>query len=207
MKKISLDSVNIEKIASEIRAGKTIVYPTETCYGLGCDATNAIAVQKVFDIKKRQTEKSVLVVVPNKEMIQRYIPWNEILEKISNLYWPGPLTVVTDVLPNIALPLGVLATDHTIAFRISSHPFVQEITTALNVPLVSTSANITAHKSPYSITEVEEMFEIQTVQPDIVIDGGELPEAMPSTIVRIENAEMQILRQGAIVISEDIYHE
>ena len=200
MKIIKQSEIDIAQIVGELKEGKTIVYPTETCYGLGCDATNAEAVEKIFAIKKRQSDKAVLVLVPDVEMVMQYVDWNEQLEELSQKYWPGPLTVVTKVKENTALPKGVLSSDNTLAFRVTEHPFAKELAEFLGKPLFSTSANISSHASPYDIESVLKMFENTDNQPDVIIDAGTLPHRSPSTIVRVENGELSVLRQGEIVV-------
>ena len=78
-----LTEYNIASLVSDIRLGKTVVFPTETSYGLGCDATNQAAVDQIFKIKGRRSDKPLLVVVPNIEMAKQYLVWNDLLEKIA----------------------------------------------------------------------------------------------------------------------------
>ena len=85
---------NLLEAVEFLKKGKTMVFPTETSYGLGCDATNQEAVDKIFKIKGRKNDKPLLVVVPNVEMAKKYLVWNDLLEDLSKKYWPGPLTVV-----------------------------------------------------------------------------------------------------------------
>ena len=89
--------INKEEALEYLESGKTVVFPTETSYGLGCDATNQSAVDMIFKIKGRKSDKPLLVVVPTIEMAKEYIEWSSLLEKLSKLYWPGALTVVGKV--------------------------------------------------------------------------------------------------------------
>lgn len=201
MQIISSEHVHISSIVAALKLGSTLVYPTETSYGLGCDATQETAIEQIFAIKKRQQEKSVLVIFPNIAMAKEYVEWNPTIDTIAAKYWPGPVTVVSRVLSRDSLPLGVVSAMGTIAFRVSSHPLVQEISAALQKPLVSTSANISAQASPYDIDSVLGMFAKELDQPDIIIDGGNLPHRAPSTIVAVHSDErIEILRQGDIVV-------
>ncbi|MSU75413.1 MAG: DUF559 domain-containing protein [Candidatus Magasanikbacteria bacterium] len=101
-----LTECNLAQIVVDLLNGQTVVFPTETSYGLGCDSTNQEAVDKIFKIKGRRSDKPLLVVVPNVEMAKRYLVWNETLEKIASKYWPGALTVVGEYArPLLALPL------------------------------------------------------------------------------------------------------
>jgi L-threonylcarbamoyladenylate synthase len=198
MQIIPCSDVDISSIVDALEAGQTLVYPTETCYGLGCDATNQKAVDRIFQIKERQTEKSVLVVMSSIEMAMEYVVWNDQIAHLAETYWPGPLTIVGDAIPGTELAMGVVADDGSIGFRISSHPLVQEILDVLGVPMVSTSANISGQKSPYDIDDIITMFQQRPVQPDSIIDAGTLPEQSPSTIIRIKNGMVNVLRQGSL---------
>ena len=217
MNVLRIDNLNTLEIVEELKQGKTIIYPTETVYGLGCDATNQEAVDKIFKIKKLQENKSVLVLVPSVAMVMSYVEWNEKLEEISGKYWPGPLTVVMQSKPDCGLARGVVAEDGTVAFRVTGHPLSSEISEALNRPLVSTSANITSEKSPSDIKDVLETFSTHSprraqqdglvsdgekaeTKPDIVIDAGELPHLSPSTVIKISNGGFEVLRQGELII-------
>ena len=200
MEIISYTSADVDGLVERLQAGAVIVYPTETCYGLGCDARNAAAVRKIFAIKQRQEDKSLLVVVANTGMLHEYIEWGSALERLSRRYWPGPLTVVTRARPECTLPPGVLAPDHTLAFRVTSHPLAAALSSGLDGPLVSTSSNISSQESAYDIETVCASFGAAAVQPDIVIDAGPLPHHNPSTVVRVEHGTLTVLRQGEIVV-------
>ena len=198
MQVVKQSEVSISDLVRELKEGKTVVYPTETCYGLGCDATNARAVERVFAIKQRQADKSVLIVVPDREMIREYVRWGPQLETICDRYWPGPLTAVVPLNHVGILAPGVIGPQQTIAFRITSHPLAAAVSRELGRPLVSTSANIAAQDSPYDIEQVLSMFEHAHVQPDIIIDAGPLPHYLPSTIVRVMDGRINVIRQGEI---------
>jgi len=201
MNVIDKKQLDISSLAQALFAGQTIVYPTETCYGLGCDATNQLAVDTIFDIKKRQRNKPVLVVAHDLSVMLEHVFDSETLFEIEEKYWPGPLTVVTKVRLDSTLAKGVIAEDGTVAFRITEHPIAVALCQAINGPLVSTSANISTHESPYDIKNVLAMFDHELVQPDIVIDGGKLSHESPSTIVRIhEDGTLEVLREGEIIL-------
>lgn len=201
MEVIAQDSLNIEEIITELRAGKTIVYPTETCYGLGCDAFNAEAVGKIFAIKGRESGKPVLVLVESVEQVKPLVEWNEIHDKLAAQYWPGALTIVAVAREPATWPAGILGPDKTLAFRVSSHPVAAALVKEFGGPLVSTSANLAGQKNAYSITDIVTTIGRGTVRPDILIDAGELTPQPPSTIVRVRGGKIEILRQGTIVLS------
>lgn len=192
-------SRTLQNIVAALKTGKTIVYPTETCYGLGCDAMNLDAVARIFYIKGRQKDKPVLVLMADEAMAMKYVVWDKHLERIAARYWPGPLTVVAPVNPSVSFPNGILESGQMLAFRITEYPLARDLCKALDRPLVSTSANIASLESPYDIESVLAMFQNKPVQPDIIISAGSLPHHSPSTIIRLENGKVEVLRQGEIV--------
>lgn len=197
---VSETTLSIPHIVKLLKNGGVIVYPTETTYGLGCDMNNAHAVERIFDIKQRQHEKSVLVVASDIAMIQEFVVWNVMIDRLAEKYWPGPVTIVASLKEGVVLPTGVVGPDNTLAFRVTSHPLAVAICKELQGPLVSTSANISSLSSPYDIRDVRTMFEGKQCQPDMIIDGGILPHQPPSTIVKVVDDTIEILRQGEIVV-------
>lgn len=114
-----INQENLSEAVAALQAGQTVVFPTETSYGLGCDAANQEAVDKIFKIKGRKSDKPLLVVVPNVEMAKKYLVWNETLDKLANKYWPGALTVVGEYLepPLFKEGLGEVNKVRRIAFN------------------------------------------------------------------------------------------
>lgn len=180
----------LDKAVEYLKQGKTIVFPTETSYGLGCDATNHDAVNKIFKIKGRKNDKPLLVVVPTVEMAKKYLIWNDLLDELAGKYWPGPLTVVGN---GHGLAVGVVASDNTIAVRVTNHPIAKFLSEKLGLPVVATSANLADAGDIYDSKKIE-------VKSDILIDGGVLPQNPPTTIVSVVNDDLKILRQGALKI-------
>ena len=89
-----MERVNQTEAIKYLKSGKTVIFPTETCYGLGCDATNQSAVDRIFQIKGRRQDKPLLIVVPNVEMAKEYLEWTLLLEELAIKHWPGALTIV-----------------------------------------------------------------------------------------------------------------
>ena len=191
---------SLDDMVLALRNGQTIVYPTETCYGLGCDATNAVAVKRVYELKQRPKEKSLILIVSDLSVMAPYIEVTEPLKKIGDQYWPGPLTVIVSVNTNCTLPIGVVRDDVTIAFRVSSHPLAQALCQALGRPLVSTSANLAGAPVPYTVEAILHAWPATGWQPDIVIDAGILPARAPSTVIRLTGKNIELVRQGDIVV-------
>lgn len=194
MKKIK----SIQTAANSLKQGKTVVFPTETSYGLGCDATNQKAVDKIFKIKKRPKSKPLLVVVSSVAMAKKYLVWNKTLDKLAKKYWPGPLTVISAA--RTVLAKGVIGEENTLALRVTSHPIARRLCAKLGRPLVATSANIADRGDVYSSREVAEMFAGKKFAPDVLFNAGKLPKREPSTIVKITGEKIKIIRQGQVVI-------
>lgn len=191
-----LTECNLAQLVVDILAGKTIVFPTETSYGLGCDATNQAAVDRIFQIKGRWRDKPLLVVVPTVEAVKKYLAWNDLLGTIASSYWPGSVTVVGKVLPGSGLAQGVVSKEGTVAVRVTADPLLKSITEKLGRPLVATSANVTDSGDSYSAKAVIAGFQNRVDQPDIILDYGEILKLPSTTIVSVVGGNFKILRQG-----------
>ena len=135
-----------------LRAGGVILYPTDTVWGLGCDATNALAVRKVFDIKQRDDSRSLIILVNSVSMLERYVvdPPEVALQMAE--WSQKPLTIVYD--RGRSLAEGVASADGSVGVRICSDPFCDELITAFRKPIVSTSANISGTDAPAIFDEI-----------------------------------------------------
>jgi len=194
--------VSIEKIdmiVDALRRGETVVFPTETTYGLGCDATNQEAVNRVFAIKGRQPDKPFLVVVPDVKTAKEYLEWNELLQKIADQYWPGPVTVVGKSKGGLKVN-GVVANDGTMALRVTAFPWLNSVAEKFGRPVVATSANLAGVSELYDFNEIKNIFSDQEKQPDLIVDAGVLPPKTPTTIVSVAGDQLKILRQGDAIV-------
>jgi L-threonylcarbamoyladenylate synthase len=133
-------------------------------------------------------------------MMMAYVDCGPKMMDIAKKYWPGPLTVVAPLILGTELPEGVVGADGTIAFRVTDHPLAAALSVGVDGPIVSTSANIASEESPYDIDSVLRMFEQREQQPDIIIDAGSLPHHSPSTIIRLVDGNIEILRQGEVAV-------
>lgn len=192
---------NLAALIFEIHNGKILVFPTETSYGLGCDATNQESVNKIFKIKGRVEDKPLLVVVDSVENAKKYLRWNETLEKLAQKYWPGPLTIVGEYIGG-NLAKGVVAKDNTIAVRVSNFPFLKSVTEKIQRPLVATSANLAGQPSLFDSQEITNIFLNQENQPDIILNYGILPKTEPTTLVSVVDDKITVLRQGILNVYE-----
>ncbi len=187
----------IDKAVKILKKGGIIVYPTETAYGLGCDGFNVQAIEKIYEIKSRPPDQPLSIIVDNLEMIERVACMQEDAKILIEKFHPGPLVIA---LKKKSLIPDILNKDR-IAFRISNNEFVQNIVRNLGKPIVSTSANKTGFKSPYSINDVLET--ITEKEVDLIFDAGPLEKNKPSTIIDfVMQSSPQIIREGAISAKE-----
>lgn len=191
----------IQKAISILRAGGVVVFPTETAYGIAADATNSRAVEKVIEIKGRAREKALPLIVADRKMAEKYVSLSPIFDQLISNFWPGPLTVVSPIRKESILS-SLVVQDNTVAVRVSSDPIAHELSARLGVPIVSTSANRAGEPACYDIDCVKKQFQTQQLQPDLYLYGGVLPKRLPSTIIKEENGQIVVLRQGEISISK-----
>lgn len=173
-------------------SGGIILYPTDTIWGLGCDATNADAIKKIYRLKKREEKKSLIILVNNEKMIQEYVdnPSEKLLSFASAAQKP-----TTTIFSNaIRLPAVLVNEDGTIAIRIVKEDFCQKLIQQLQRPLVSTSANISGENYPQNFNEVSS--EIKTGVDYIVQHRqNDLSKSTPSSIIRLSKEnEIEFLR-------------
>ncbi|WP_456474803.1 L-threonylcarbamoyladenylate synthase [Candidatus Pyrohabitans sp.] len=178
-----------ERAAQVLRRGGVVVYPTDTLYGLGCDATNPEAVRRVFEIKRRPLSKPLPVAVADIEMMRRYCELNEKAERLARALLPGALTLL---LRKKKLPDIVTSGSAKVAVRIPANELALKIIALLGRPITATSANISGKAPPISAQEAV----AQLTGVDLVIDAGRLAERVPSTIYDPETGK--ILREGKI---------
>ena len=142
----------IEKAVAALQAGQLILYPTDTVWGIGCDATDKEAVQQVFALKERDDSKALICLASNLEMVLEYVTVpNTALEALESAQRPTTL-IYND--PE-GLASNLVAADNTVAIRIASDPFCQELIRSFGKPIVSTSANPAGSPTPTSYTDIE----------------------------------------------------
>lgn len=186
----------IERSLDVLRGGGVIVYPTETLYGIGAMATLEEAVKRVFKCKSRSLRQPIPVLVRDVEMMAQYVELNSQAERLVERFMPGPLTLV---LPSRGrLPAPISAGTGTIAVRISAHPFVRTLFEGLDVPLTSTSANVSGGENLFT---VEQLFERFKDKVDLVVDAGNIPRSRGSTIINMAVTPPRLIRDGDIPFS------
>lgn len=183
---------DLEKALEVLKSGGTILYPTDTFWGLGCDATNTKAINKLYKIKFRQTYKSLIILAQDIEMVKHYVAKvpDIAIEMIHS--FKGPLTIIYENAIN--LPKNLIPDDGTIAIRIPDQQFCQQLLKMMGRPVVSTSANISGETSPISFSKISPAIK-QAVDYICTSDQQVFHSSKPSTIIRVLNDEqIQILR-------------
>jgi L-threonylcarbamoyladenylate synthase len=186
----------ISEAVSVIQRGGVIVYPTDTVYGLGADATNAEAVQRVFKIKKRPKNKPMPLIVSDLEMVKRAAFLDRKTEEMLLSVWPGPVTVLLQKRFN--LPEALTADFKNIGLRIPDYKIAHFLVVQCGIPLTATSANISGQSPSNKIEEVLSQFERMSCVPDLVLDAGDLRFSEPSTILDLSNGKPIVTRVGLV---------
>ena len=187
-----------------LQEGKAVVYPTDTAYGLGVDATNLKAVKQLYKIKGRSFKKPVHVVINGLAMAKKYAKFDRVAEKLFKKFWPGPLTLVLESrIWNTEYGKILSAGAATIGIRVPNNRFALELVKRFGKPITATSANISGGKTPYTIQDVLSQFQDKKYQPDLCVDAGKLPFIKPSTIVSFdEKGKLKVLREGPLSLHE-----
>jgi L-threonylcarbamoyladenylate synthase len=184
---------DIKKACEIMNRGGVILYPTDTIWGIGCDATNEAAVKRVYEIKQRSDSKSMLVLMDNPAKLQTYV------QEVPEIAWDlieladKPLTIIYDGAKNLAANL--LADDGSIGIRITSEEFSKELCRQFRKPIVSTSANISGNPSPSNFREIDPLI-IQSVDYVVEYRQNDLSKSNPSGIIKLsKNGTIQIIRK------------
>jgi L-threonylcarbamoyladenylate synthase len=189
---------NLREAVVALRRGDVIVFPTETLYGLGADALNFAAVEKVFQLKGRDPDNPIPVLVSDRSMLNSLVTEiSRLAEKLMERFWPGPLTLVLPARQDIARPL--VNSTGGIGVRISSQPIATEIVRLLGRPLTATSANPSGQPAAQTLAQARDYF---TGKIKIFIDGGALTSKTGSTVAAIAGCKITIIRAGEIGKSE-----
>ncbi len=194
-----LSAQQLDEAEAAILAGKVIIFPTETSYALGCDATNEQAVARIFAIKGRDEGKGLPLLIPSAASASEYIETNALFDDFASRFWPGALNIIGTVKKTSPVT-SRCAQNGTQSVRVSSHPFASTLVRRLNRPLTATSANISGQDAMYSTQGAEMVFASAKDLPDLVIDAGQLPVTPASTTVNIASGSPVIIRQGGIVL-------
>ena len=192
------NAAEVDRAARLLREGRLVAFPTETVYGLGANALDADAVARIFAVKRRPATSPLIVHVASLEMARSQVAvWPESAQRLTQKFWPGPLTIV---LPKSgAIPLIVTAGLTTVGLRMPSHPVALALIRAADVPLAAPSANRFTELSP---TTAEHVRRSLGADVDYVLDGGPCEVGIESTVLSLVEARPVLLRPGGISRAE-----
>ena len=197
MKIIALKNAeNYENAVSEaikiLRSGGSIVFPTDTVYGLGANACNRGAVEQIYKIKKRSITNPLPVLARNLEWVREIAFVPPKLEIFLNEIWPGPVTVI---LPSRKVTVS-LTHDRNVGVRVAKHSLIGMLLAMFGYPLAATSANISGEPETGDPAQVIASFKEHLWRPDLLLDAGVLPPSKSSTVIDLTTIKPKILRVG-----------
>ncbi len=190
----------ISEAVKFLEAGKIIVYPTDTIYGLGCDALNEGAVKKIFAIKKRDAGKPLSVMVKNISQIKEIAFADREKEKIAASVFPGPYTLIFPGPRNV--PKIITGGQNSIGIRIPDNLITKNISQRFKNPIVATSVNLSGEEPLNDPFKIAEYFKNKDFAPDLILDCGKIKNARPSIVVDLTRRSPQILRSGTRSLGE-----
>lgn len=194
----NIDSAKIKYAAQVIEEGGLVAFPTETVYGLGANALNKAAVEKIFTAKGRPSDNPLIVHVADKESVEKLVSRiPEKAVKLMDTFWPGPLTLVMDKQSNV--PDIITAGLDTVAIRVPSHPIALALIRAAKLPIAAPSANISGKPSP---TDSKHVINDLDGKVDVIIDGGFSNIGVESTVVDMVVEPPMLLRPGGITLEQ-----
>lgn len=190
-------SALIKEASSILKEGGVIVYPTDTVYGLGVDATNKKAIEKVYKIKGRTFRKPLLVIVSNIKMAEKFCEITQTAKKLIKKFWPGAVSFVLRKNEKGRRELKIKG--KTIGLRMPKSPISLEIAKKFGRPFTSTSANLAKRPPCYSLGEIQKQFgKKKLALVNLMLDCGYLPKRETSTIIDLSSTKPKILREGLI---------
>jgi L-threonylcarbamoyladenylate synthase len=187
---------NIRKASQVLSSGGVVAFPTETVYGLGCDATNKEAVSRVYTLKNRPNDNPLIAHVSTTEEAKKItIGWDDRCDQLAERFWPGPLTIILKRGENV--PKEACGGTNTIAVRCPNHETAKELLKEFGGPISAPSANISGHTSPTTATHVHNDFGDEL----FVLDGGACDKGIESTVISMVG-NPTVLRLGSIEVGE-----
>ena len=195
---VRASQVEIESAVQALRDGELVAFPTETVYGLGANAQNPAAVRRIFEAKGRPQNHPVIVHLDSPRFLHRWVrEVPELANRLAESFWPGPLTMVMPRAPQVSDL--ITGGQDTIAIRVPAHPMAQQLLTAFGGGIAAPSANRYGRLSP---TRAEHVREELGEAVRVILDGGECPIGLESTIVSFEGEQVRLLRPGSVTAQQ-----
>lgn len=179
-----------------LKRGGLVIYPTDTLYGMGVDAKNEEAIERVIELKERDEKKALSVIVSDVKMASEYAELSEIAHIVAKKLLPGALTLILKSKSN--LPEVLTGGGNGLGIRIPDSFLCIELTKALGSPITSTSANISGGENPTDVDSILQEFKLNKEDIDLIIDIGKMKESKGSTVVDLRDKNIQIVREGEI---------
>lgn len=182
--------IDWRKIILVLKGGGVVTHPTDTCYGLACDIFNKKAIDRLYELKRMPKDKPLSIIVGSLEVAQEYGVFNKTALELAKRGWPGDLTLVLKRTGKVPAYLnnGI----DTIGIRVPSDKFTLEMLKKWGWPLSTTSANLSGDENPYSSDKA--------LKGGYVVGVGDIPVKKPSTIVKVVDDKVDVLRQGEFFV-------
>ncbi len=184
----------IDTAVSKLSAGEIIAYPTDTLYGLGVDALNAAAIENLYALKDRNRRRPMSIMVQPESWQIWANSVTATMKKLAEKFFPGPITLIIDASDRVPKVL-TRYTNGSIGIRVPNHPVCLDLLKAFPNPIITTSANISNQPVAKSPAEIHDIFNSGVAY---IIDKGQPPGGIASTVIDVTNDEPLILREGAI---------
>ena len=176
---------NIKLAADALLSGKIVAFPTETVYGLGVCSDNSAAIDNLYNVKQRSKDKRLSIMIAKPEEVTKHVKQIPLIaKKLISAFWPGPLTIILE-----------LDNKSTVGLRNPDNRVIRDLINAVEIPIASTSANISGRAPAIDAQQVITNFSDKI---DVVLDGGPAEAGNPSTIIKIFDDTFEIVRHGVI---------
>ncbi len=185
---------HLARVVSLLSHGHCVAYPTGTSYGLGVNALDERAIQRLSELKQRPTDKTYTVLLPTSDP-ERFVAWTDLEQKVFRAFQDRPLTLLVEAKP----PLAHLARDGRIGIRTPDHPFTRDLTEMLPFPVTATSANVSSQSAACAPDELEQLAGSVRLY---AVEGGRLPRCVPSTVAAWSGTAWKIVRPGDVTERE-----
>lgn len=199
IKKEEIDDNVIIEVSNDLRKGKLVVFPTDTVYGIGTNAYDGKACEKIYEVKGRPSYKPLVVLVSDISMLKEMVDYiSPVEQKLIDTFWPGPLTIKfkkkIGVLPDI-----ISAGDEYVRVRLIKSGLLFKLIQEAGVPVVAPSANLSGSLTG---TKIENIINELGGKVDYILDCGDIESDSVSTIIQVEDEKVLILREGIITKEE-----
>tara|TARA_B100000029_G_scaffold287768_1_gene281574 strand:- start:343 stop:1263 length:921 start_codon:yes stop_codon:yes gene_type:complete len=189
---------NTNKAKKILEDGGLVIFPTETVYGIGCNATDLKAIKRLYKIKKRPTNNPLICHFSDISYIKKNFKLNKIACQLADKFWPGPLTIILKKKEDSKIHPILSNNTKFVGCRIPKHPLAQKLLKKLNFPVAAPSANISNKLSATNTSHLKDFFD----ENIYVLDGGKSFYGLESTVIDIKNNKIKILRLGSITFEQ-----